>query len=429
MGIMTSMNTAVAGLSSHGQALSVTADNIANASTNGFKTSRAEFQDMMSRSIQGSFGGNQVGRGSRVASIAQILSQGSVDNTGRDTDLAINGNGYFVVDGTTGRSYTRNGEFHFDREGVLITSDNYRLKGFVVDDKGNPTNQLADIQLPKSLVPARPTDVVRLDMNLDSRVPFSEKKQTTLVDPYKTSDFVTSAEAYDSEGKKHLLTLAFNKTGQGQWDYKVLTKSSAVVGSDPQFPYAELESGKLNFTPQGKLDVITRGPQNYSFVGAIPNQKVKIDFGDAIAEGGSGLKGARQFGYTSDLMSWAQDGAGAGTLTGIAFSDSGVLTAQYSNGEARDLAVVALAKFQNGEGLVKVGGTKFKESRESGGAAVGYADKGGRGQILAGAIERSTTDLASEFVSMIKTQRNFQANAKSVTTADEMLQDVVNIKR
>lgn len=432
MGVISSMNTAVAGLSAHGQALGVTADNIANASTNGFKTSRAEFHDMMSRSITGAYGGQQIGRGSRISAVAPILSQGSIDNTGRDTDLAINGNGYFALDGTLGRSFSRNGEFHFDKDGYLISSDYQKLKGFEVDEQGNPTNKLSDIQLPRSLVPAKATTNVRIDMNLDARIKApgeGQQKTVNLQDPYKSADFTTSVEVHDSKGVKHLLTIAFNKNTETEWSFNVLGASNEVVGADPQFNYAVLETGKMNYNEVGKLVSVNSEQKNYSFAGAVPNQNIEFNWGDPIAEGGTGLKGARHFGHVSDLMSWSQDGASAGTLVGIAFSDSGVLTAQYSNGEANDLAVVAMAKFENPEGLVKVGGTKFKQTRESGGAAIGYADHGGRGQIVAGALERSTTDIASEFVDMIKTQRHFQANTKTVTSADEMLADVIAIKR
>lgn len=423
------MHTAVSGLASNGQSLSVTADNIANASTNGFKTSRAEFMDMMSRSIQGAQGGLQVGRGSKVGAITPILAQGSIDNTSRDTDMAINGDGFFVVDGSTGRSFTRNGEFHFDKDGYLITSDNYRLKGFEYNDQREVTNKMTDIQLPKALVPARATKLVRLDMNLDSRIPASENKQLSLDDPYKTADFTTGVEVHDSQGTKHLLTLAFNKKANGNWDWKALGKSSEIAGADVTKPYAQVASGNLVFSPDGKLESETTNEKNFNFAGAIPNQDIVLNFGDAIQAGGTGLKGVRQFGHVSDLMSWSQDGAAAGTLTGVNFSDEGVLTALYSNGEAQDLAQVALARFENPEALVKVGNNKMKECRESGGAAIGFPSKGGRGSIVAGALERSTVDLAGEFVEMIKTQRNFQANAKTITTSDEMLNDVINIKR
>lgn len=429
MGIISSMHTAVSGLTSNGQSLGVTADNIANASTNGFKSSRAEFQDMMSRSIQGTNAGMQVGRGSKVGAITPILAQGNLDNTGRDTDLAINGNGYFIVDGPTGRSFTRNGEFHFDKDGSFVTSDQFHLKGFEINDQGEVTQKLEDIKLPRSLVPARATKAVRLDMNLDSRIRPAAEKQINLDDPYKSADFTTGVEVHDSQGTKHLVTLAFIKKAEGAWEWKALGKSSEVVGGDPAKGYAELGSGELTFTPDGKLNTEKTNQKNFSFVGAIPNQDVTFNFGDAIAAGGTGLKGLRQFGHVSDLMSWSQDGAATGSLTGISFSDDGILTALYSNGQAQDLAQVALARFENPEALVKTGNNKMKECRESGGAAIGFPSHGGRGQVLAGAIERSTVDLAGEFVDMIKTQRNFQANAKTITTSDEMLSDVINIRR
>ncbi len=429
MGIISSMHTAVSGLTANGQALGGTADNIANASTNGFKTSRAEFMDMMSKSIQGSNAGMQVGRGSKVAAITPILAQGNVDNTGRDTDLAINGNGFFIVDGTTGRSFTRNGEFHFDKDGYFVTSDQFKLKGFEFNELGEPTQKLTDIRLPRSLVPAKGTKAVRLDMNLDSRIPAGAETQINLNDPYKSADFTTGVEVHDSQGTKHLVTLAFNKKADGAWEWKALGKSSEVVGGDPAMAYAELASGELTFTPEGKLNTVKTNQSNFSFAGAIPNQEIKFDFGDAIADGGTGLKGLRQFGHVSDLMSWSQDGAATGSLTGMSFSDDGILTALYSNGQAEDLAQVAIARFENPEALVKMGNNKMKECRESGGAAIGFPSHGGRGQILAGSLERSTVDLAGEFVDMIKTQRNFQANAKTITTSDEMLSDVINIRR
>lgn len=424
-GIVSSMQTGITGMTAHGQALGVTADNIANAATNGFKTSRAEFQDIMSR--QGNQGG---GSGTKISNVTSVLTQGSIDNTARKTDLAINGEGYFALQGPTGPAYTRNGEFRFDKDGSLMTSDGYKLKGFEVNEEGEITNKMTEIQTPRSLVPARATKIVRFDMNLDNRVPVGgPNKVFNVEDPYKTSDFTTGVEVFDSQGTKHLVTLAFNKKAEGQWEYRALGKGSEVLGADPNKAYAELGSGELTFTQDGKLQSSTVGASNFSFVGALPNQEVKLNFGDALAEGGTGLKGTRQFGYTSDLMTWSQDGASAGLLADISFSDEGVLTAVYTNGEEKQLAAVAIAKFENPEALQKVGNNKLKESRDSGGGALSAASRGGRGQIVAGALERSTTDLASEFVDMIKTQRNFQANAKTITTSDEMLADVISLRR
>lgn len=428
MGILTSMYTAVTGLKSHGQALSVTSNNIANASTNGFKASRAEFQDLLSKSLKGVYGGNQIGRGTKVASVLPVLVQGNVDNTEKVTDLAINGDGYFVLDGYDGRAFTRNGEFNFDKNGYLVTSDNYKVKGFQVDQFGEVTNKMEDIKLPTSLVPAKPTQLLKVDINLDSRI--KPGKVFNIADPYGSADFTTGAEVFDSQGSKHLVTLCFNKVADGVWDYRALADGSEIIGGTPG-QMAQITTGKLTFNQDGLLNTEEIIEQNINFNnGAKAGQKIGFDFGDSIiTDGGTGVRGSKQYGHKSDLMSWSQDGAAAGQLTGLSFDDTGVLTAMYSNGEARDLAQIALAKFENAAGLFKAGNNKQKESRDSGEPAIGKPANGGRGQIYAKSLERSTVDIAGEFVNMIQQQRNFQANAKGISAADEMLAEVINIRR
>lgn len=428
MAVLTSMYSSVTGLKAHGNGLSVVADNIANASTNGFKSSRAEFQDLLSRSLKGAFGGNQIGRGAKLGAVNPILVQGNVDNTERVTDVAINGEGYFIVDGYDGRAYTRNGEFHFDKEGYLVTSDNYKVKGFEADVNGEITNKLESIKLPNALVNAKPSKTVRMDVNLDSRVP--KGRIFNPQEPYDSADFTTGVEVYDSQGAKHLVTLAFVHAADGVWEYHGMANGSEVQGGAPG-QYSEVIHGRLTFTPQGLLNTEEVLSKNFSFNnGAMANQDINIDFGESIiTDGGSGLRGSKQYGAKSDLISWSQDGAAAGRLTGLSFDDTGVLTAMYSNGETQDMYQMALAKFQSPEGLYKSGSNKLRESRESGAAAIGRPANGGRGQVFAKAIERSTTDIAKEFVNMIQYQRNFQANAKGITTADEMLGEVINMKR
>ncbi|MCB0377382.1 MAG: flagellar hook protein FlgE [Bdellovibrionales bacterium] len=428
MAVLTSMYSSVTGLKAHGQALSIVADNVANASTNGFKSSRAEFQDLLSRSLKGAFGGNQIGRGAKLGAVNPILVQGNVDNTDRVTDLAINGNGYFVVDGYDGRAYTRNGELHFDKEGYLVTSDNYHLKGFEANPDGTITNKLEDIRLPSALVSAKPSKTVRMDINLDSRAP--KGRVFNVNDPYNSSDFTTGVEVYDSQGAKHLITMAFNKVEDGVWEWRALANGSEVVNGGPG-QYTQVGLGRLTFTPEGLLNTEEVLEKNFNFNnGALPGQDIVFDFGESITtDGGSGYKASKQYGSKSDLMSWSQDGAAAGRLTGLSFDDTGVLTAMYSNGTTKDMYQVAIAKFQSPEGLYKSGSNKMRESRMSGPPAIGKPAEGGRGQVFAKAIERSTTDIAKEFVNMIQYQRNFQANAKGISTADEMLADVINIKR
>lgn len=428
MGILSSMYTGVSGLTAQGEALGVISDNIANANTTGFKASRAEFQDIIAKSLKGILGGNQIGRGVKIGAVNPILQQGNIDHTEKTTDLAISGDGYFVLRGSDGESFTRDGSFHFDREGYLVTNDNQRVQGFQADEDGNIINKLGDVKFPRALIPAKATTKVRLDLNLDSRV--EPNKKFDINNPHATSHYSTGIEVYDSQGNKHLLTLFFVKVADRQWDVHALADGKEVVGGTPG-KWSEVWAGKLGFTVDGKLDteIVTKEAINFTG-GALQNQKIVFDFGDSITTDGSdGLNGTKQYGKESDLISWNQDGSAAGTIMNLSFNDEGVLTAVYSNGQARDLAQIALAKFENSEALFKVGNNRFKEARDSGAPAIGKPGSSGRGRIFAKSLERSTVDLALEFVGLIQNQRSFQANAKTITTSDELLNEVINLKR
>lgn len=427
MSILSSLYTGVSGLSAQGQALGVVADNIANANTTGFKSSRAEFQDIVAKNLKGILGGNQVGRGVKIGAVNPIITQGNVDATEKVTDLAISGDGYFKVRGSDGESYTRDGSFHFDREGYLVTNDDQRVQGFETDERGNIVNKTGDIKFPRALIPAKATTELKMDLNLDSRV--EPTKTFDPKDPYATSHYSTGVEVYDSQGNKHLVTFFFNKTADRTWEYRGLVDGKEVTGGEPG-ELAEVARGTLEFTVDGKLNKQTLNNSAFNFTGgALQDQKIKMNFGDAIADGGKGIDGTKQYGHQSDLITWNQDGAAAGTITGLSFNDSGILTAVYSNGLSADLAQITLAKFENPEAMYKVGNNRFKESRDSGSPALGAPGNNGRGNIFAKSLERSTVDLASEFVSLIQNQRSFQANAKTITTTDELLSEVIQLKR
>lgn len=427
MGILSSLYTGVSGMTAQGEALGVIGDNIANANTIGFKASRAEFQDIISKSLKGVLGGNQIGRGVKIGAVNPILTQGNVDATEKVTDLAISGDGYFKVKGSDGDSFTRDGSFHFDREGYLVTNDNQKVQGFGTDEKGNILNKMTDIKFPRALIPAKASKEIKMDLNLDSRM--EATKKFDIKDPYSTSHYSTGVEMYDSQGNKHLLSLFFNKTADRQWEYKGVVDGKEVTGGE-EGKLSEVCAGKLEFTVDGKLDSQTMTSSNFNFKGgALQGQQVKLNFGDAIKDGGKGLDGTKQYGKNSDLISWHQDGAAAGTITSLSFNDEGILTAVYSNGQASDLAQIALAKFENPEALFKVGNNRLKESRDSGGASIGGPGTAGRGKLFAKSLERSTVDLATEFVNMIQNQRGFQANAKTITTTDELLNEVIQLKR
>jgi len=427
MGILSSLYTGVSGLSAQGEALGVIGDNIANANTIGFKASRAEFQDIISKNLKGILGGNQIGRGVKIGAVNPVLVQGNVDATEKVTDLAISGDGYFKVSGSDGESFTRDGSFHFDREGYLVTNDKQRVQGFKADEKGQIINKLDDIKFPRALIPAKATTELKLDLNLDSRV--EPTKKFNIEDPYATSHYSTGIELYDSQGNKHLVSFFFNKTADRQWEYKGLVDGKEVEGGDAG-KLSQVVAGTLNFTVDGKLNTQEVSDSSFNFKGgALQNQKIKMNFGDDISTGGKGLDGTKQYGKGSDMISWIQDGAAAGTITGLSFNDEGVLTAVYSNGLAADLAQISLAKFENPEAMFKVGNNRLKESRDSGGASMGAPGAAGRGKIYAKSLERSTVDLATEFVNMIQNQRGFQANAKTITTTDELLNEIIQLKR
>jgi flagellar hook protein FlgE len=427
MGILSSLYTGVSGLVAQGEALGVVGDNIANANTVGFKASRAEFQDILSKDLKGILGGNQIGRGTKIGAVNPILSQGNVDATEKSTDLAISGDGYFQVKGSDGTSYTRDGSFHFDRQGYLVTNDNQRVQGFQADERGNILNRTDDIRFPRALIPAKATKEVKLDLNLDSRAEATKKFK--LEDPYQTSHYSTGVQVYDSQGNSHLVTLFFNKIADRQWEYRGIVDGKEMVGGEAG-KLTEVLKGKLEFNVDGKLDSQEMTESNLNFAGgAFQDQKVKFNFGDAIKEGGKGIDGTKQYGKESDLITWHQDGAAAGTITNMSFNDQGVLTAIYSNGEAQDLSQIALAKFENPEAMFKVGNNRLKESRDSGLAALGTSGRAGRGKLFAKSLERSTVDMAAEFVNLIQNQRGFQANAKTITTTDQLLEEVIQLKR
>ncbi len=430
MGILSSMWTGVSGMTAQGEALGVTADNIANSNTTGFKASRAEFQDIMSRSLRGIDGGNQLGRGVRIGAVNPIISQGNLDHTERATDLGINGQGYFQVKGSEGVGYTRDGSFHFDKDGFLVTNDKQRIQCYQANEKGKIETKMGDMKFPNALVNASQTETIKLDLNLDSRAIASGKKFDAK-NPYKTSDYATAVEIYDSQGAKHILNVFFNKGENREWTYRGMLDGKDIEGGAPEGQQlAQAVTGKLSFSEDGLLKSQEQTDSNFNFTGgAKQDQKIKINFGDDIASGGKGLEGTKQFGKESDIISWNQDGYSAGMVTGLSFSDEGILTASYSNGQVLDLGQIVLAKFENPEALLKVGGNLFKQSRDSGEASVGAARMSGRGSLMAKSLERSNVDLASEFVQMITNQRAFQANSKTITTSDELMNEVIQLKR
>ncbi|MBN23238.1 MAG: flagellar hook protein [Bdellovibrionaceae bacterium] len=425
MGILSSMYTGVTGLKGQGEALAIYGDNIANANTVGFKTSRPEFQDVVAKSLKGLLGGNQIGRGTRLASVNPIFSQGSIIQTDSPTDLSITGDGFFVVEGIDGRSFTRNGAFHFDKEGALINSDGFRILGFQADPEGTITSQLGPIKVTQSVIDAKGTSNVELQMNLDSRA--DSRLEFNAERPERTSHFATGATIYDSAGTPHVLTMYFNKQDDGSWVWRAMARGEEIRGGEAG-KMIQQATGRLVFDSNGKLQESTTDENSFNFKSGGEGEVINFSFGKPTSEGGDGVQ-TTQYGTESEAYKTVQDGYTAGTLGGLSFSDDGTLAANYTNGEIIDIAQIALGKFENPEGLFKMGQNRFRESRLSGQATVGAPQTGGRGRITAKTIESSTTDIANEFINLMNAQRNFQANSRVISVADEMMQEVLNMKR
>jgi flagellar hook protein FlgE len=426
MGILSSMYTGFTGIQGQGEALSVYGDNIANSATTGFKTARPEFKDAVAKSLNGMGSTQATGRGAKLGNIRTVFSQGTLLQTESPTDLAITGNGFFVTDGVEGRSFTRDGSFHFDKEGKMVASTGEKVQGFQADADGKITSKMGPISVDRAILDAKGTTKVDLFANLDSRADMNVKFDPA--NPDKTSHFATGVTVYDTNGAPHAVTAYFNKVDGHNWEWKAMAKGEEIEGGKPGTMQMQA-SGKITFDENGRLASQSTDSSSFSFnKGSKSGQKVDFSFGKDVKSGGDGLQ-LTQYGSNSEAYKTVQNGYSSGTLGSMKFEDDGSLMAYYTNGENVKVAQVALAKFESPEDLLKVGGNKFKETRNSGQATVGAPNAGGRGQISSKALEASTTDIANEFINLMTAQRNFQANSKVIGVGDELLGEVINLKR
>lgn len=429
MGVVSSMATAISGLESNGTALSVISDNIVNANTTGFKASRSEFQNILAQDLGvGGAGGIQVGRGTAVAGVTTVLTQGPVSHTDRGTDLAISGNGFFVVKSDSqGQTYTRDGAFRFDKDGWLTNLNGNRVQAYASTTDGKITGKLTDVRIPYNTIAARATNGIQLHVNLDARVPVTNNLD--LERPEQTAQFTTGIQVFDSIGNAQALTVYFNKIQDGTWEWHAMTDGANVTGGIPGQP-TDVVTGTLLFDPYGKLQNSQQTVINSSFAnGAIPDQNLQFEFGDPIDGGGTGEKGTTQYGSKNAMFRNIQDGWAAGTLGDVGIDADGIITGVYTNGQNRVLGQLAISRFEATERLSKLGENQFRESVQSGQPLIGKPNTNGRGVIMTKALESSNVDIAHEFVDMIKAQRGFQASAKSITTANEMLDEIINLKQ
>jgi flagellar hook protein FlgE len=452
MGILSSLFTGVSGLNANGNALSVIGNNIANLSTIGFKSSRSVFADLISSSLGGAGGAIQTGLGVSLNGVQGNFSQGSLSTTSNALDLAIDGNGFFVLRDTSGAPfYSRAGQFHLDAQSRIVDPSGFFLQGYQVNASGLITASIGGVTLPTTTAPPNSTTTVDIGANLNSQ---STTSTFSLVDPNGTSQFSTSFTVYDSLGNSHLLTTYFSKTAANTWDYNIVGSTNEVVTANydvsninASLGLVRLASGTLTFATSGALDtesVITSydsgtpagtagaivGQAQIDFVGATTDQLITFDFGTSVTtDGGAGVDLTTQFGAPSGLVQQTQNGFGAGALQAFSVETDGIINGRFSNGQVRPLAQLALARFPDPLGLVRTGKNTFAESGISGQSLVSPATSAGLGRILSSTLELSNVDLGESFIEMIAAQRGFQANSRVITTSDDILQELVNLKR
>ena len=452
MGILSSLFTGVSGLNANGNALSVVGNNIANLSTVGFKSSRSVFADLISSSLGGAGGAIQTGLGVALNGVQGNFSQGSLSTTSNALDLAVDGNGFFILRDTAGAAfYSRAGQFHLNSQNQIVDPSGFLLQGYQVNTSGLITASISGVTLPTTTAPPNQTSTVDIGANLNSQ---SATGTFSLTNPAGTSQFATSITVYDSVGNTHLLTTYFTKTAPNTWAYNVLGSTSEVVTGNynaaninASLGLVRLASGNLTFTTSGALDtesVVTSyddgtaggtaggtvGQAQIDFVGATANQAITFNYGTSVTtDGGNGMNLTTQFGAASGLVQQSQNGFGAGALQTFSVETNGMVNGRFSNGQVRPLAQLALARFPDPLGLVRTGKNTFAESGTSGQPLIGAATSAGLGRVLANTLELSNVDLGESFIEMIAAQRGFQANSRVITTSDEVLQELVNLKR
>lgn len=406
-----SFNTALSGLRAANQDLSVTGNNIANASTTGFKESRTEFGDVYANSILGT-GSRTPGSGVLVNSIAQQFSQGNINITNNSLDLAINGNGFFIVSNQGTPSYTRAGNFGLDNQGFIVSANGGRLQGYAANSAGVILSGApSDLKIQTDNINPSATTSVDWQIQLDST-------QQVPVPAFNTTDptsynWSTNATVYDSLGNSHLLTTYYIKTaavpvgGGSTWNVRSQLDSGATVNN----------LGNLTFNTNGSLT----GTTTLNDAWAAPAGAAALNFAVNFAN-------STQYGTASTVNSIGQNGYATGRLAGINIDDSGVVFARYSNGQALTLGQIATAGFANPQGLAPIGNTSWAESFDSGQPTIGAPKTGSRGSIQAGALEDSNVDISSELVNLILAQRNYQANAKTIETDNAVTQTIINLR-
>ncbi|MDR1787510.1 MAG: flagellar hook protein FlgE [Treponema sp.] len=481
--MMRSLFSGVSGLQNHQTRMDVIGNNIANINTTGFKRNRVSFQDIFYQQLQGAarptdtLGGvnpKEVGLGMSVASIDTLHVQGSLQNTGVGTDLAIQGTGFFVLDNAGATLYTRAGGFNVDEDGTLVNPANgMKVQGWLAREVDgveilDTSRNLESLVIPVGAKdPARATTLVNFACNLDKRIPVIPAGATAL--ETQAGTWSTQIKVYDSFGAEHILQVQFSKALDPDTGAEVPNSWNAAVLVDPEAEApVNTAVGLGDAAPVPAADAVPGAPANFTVT--FSNEGTLLSAADAAGNvsGGAGAAGSvimnvgfdvqgaapgedgapvrqnfqlnlgtiggyinsmTQYSEASSTKAILQDGRVMGYMENFKIDSSGIITGIYSNGTNRTIGQVALASFTNQGGLEKAGDNTFRVSTNSGTANIGPSGIAGKGKILAGSLEMSNVDMAEQFTDMIVTQRGFQANSRTIQTADQLLQELLTLKR
>lgn len=477
MALSSALFAGSSGLSTLGDTMQIIGDNIANVNTIGFKSSKADFQDLLSQSLSTMNGSTQVGSGSAIGDVSASFEQGSFETTGNATDLAIGGDGFFILRETNGDDnyYSRAGNFGFDEDGYMANPDGYIVQGWALDtETGNDVGSITDVHLNSFTSSPKESSAIELIANLDSQgidnslvggaADLADAWDGTVNPPMTDGayEYQTTIEVCDSLGSSHDITVYFDKTAtDSEYEYVITCnpdedKRTGLVSPNEGL----LGKGTISFEPAsgiitditmtqitgaGVSTVMGTDPAvpatygltdgtftfNADFLGGSA-MSVALDFGSAYDQTSGWVNDSlstTQFAVASNTTYKTSDGYAAGELQDINVDEEGIITGTYSNGQMIPLYRVALADFQNEDGLVKQGGNLFSATLASGSAITNKPGTNGLGSIAPGSLEQSNVDIAEEFVRMITTQRGYQANSKIITTVDTMLSELMNLKR
>ena len=406
-----SFQTGLSGLNSAARELDVVGNNVANANVTGFKGSRAQFAEVMASSLNGG-GSNSIGIGTKVATVAQDFTQGTISVTNNPLDVAISGNGFFRMEQNGAVSYSRNGEFQIDNAGFIVNASGYNLTGYVADANGTILpSQPVPLRISTTDVAPTPTSSFEAVFNLDSRkpaitVPFNANDPTTYTN-------TTASTVYDSLGNPHVIELFFVRTSiPGQWD---------LFGTIDNSPTPNLTGlpATLNFSNTGLLTTAMPAAGVTLPVTSGAVSPLTVDFNFA---------GATQFGTDFGVTALSQNGFTSGKLAGFNIGDDGVIRGRYTNGQNSNLGQVVLSTFVNAQGLNPLGDGQYAETPRSGLAVTGTPGSGTLGVLQSAALEEGNVDLTEALVDLITAQRNYQANAQTIKTNDAVLQTLVNLR-